>query len=927
MPETRKYIVFMCSHTHWDREWYGSFQEFRMRLVRLVDRLLDLLDADPTFRCFNLDGQTIVLEDYLEVEPRQRARLEKHIRAGRIAIGPWYILPDEWLVSGESTVRNLLRGRAICREFGVEPAPVGYLPDMFGHISQIPQLLAGFGIDNSIMWRGLSGAEWKHELWWESPDGTRIFAYHLPEAAGYINAAFFYHSLPVEARTLPEDTPPWQMINTNVEFTVGALRHVMDRVIRQSRTNVILLMNGVDHMEAQPTTPEIIRRANAKYNDIEMRHASFAEFMEAVKAAAPPDLQVIRGEQRSTAVVEESGEVVLPNILSSRIYLKLANARCQTMLERWAEPFSCAAAWTGLAYPEGLIHTAWKWLLRNHPHDSIGGCSVDAVHRQMETRFEWAGEIAACVTGRSLHAISENIDTGSLDEKDAALVVFNPFNWEVSDLVEVDLDLSVEEGWFKRNDFEINYANPFFTIRHLNITGWDGSPVKYHIVDTRFLVVHRPWMEPFGPTYQTARFRVALWAERVPPLGYRTYRISKALKRNRLPNRHGTAAPHIMRNEHLTVEVTPNGTLTVSGPALGGAVLRNLHYFEDDGDNGDGYTYSPPRFDAVVTSLGNGKAQITRLLDEPAVQAIAVDYTLDVPAAVTPDRQHRAPETVPLNVRSVFRLGAHSRRIDVETTVTNTAKDHRLRVCFEVPPSGDTHDAEMPFDAVTRSNRTVQPDERAWIEDMPLERAQQMFVTYGPLAIANHGLPEYEVVESPVAPVVKLTLLRAVNYLGAGPHPNTIIGGAGPMFETPEQQMLGRTLVFRYSIIPHAGDWRAAGVQREAHQHAALWHAMVTYRHGGALPAGSHGFLRVSGEGIVVSAVKQVEQTAGHYVVRFWNSGDAPAKACLSWCRVPAAVWMSNLAEEQGAPVGVGPDGECCIEVKPKQIVTLRFAM
>lgn len=915
----------MCSHTHWDREWYGSFQEFRMRLVRMIDRLMDILERDPSYRCFNFDGQTIVLEDYLEVRPHQRARIEKLISDGRIVIGPWYILPDEWLVSGEATVRNLLRGRAICREFGVESPNVGYLPDMFGHISQMPQILKRFGITRAIIWRGLSGADVMNELWWDAPDGTRILAYHLPEYSGYINAAFFYHSLPHEARTLPPETPSWGLINQNTQFASDALRVIADRMLPRSRSGCIPFMNGVDHMEAQPTTPEIIRLANRKLADVEVRHSSFEEFIAAVEAGSPADLQTVRGELRSSPVVEESGAVVLPNILSSRIYQKMANARCETLLERWAEPMACAAAWTGAQYPDDLIRLGWMYLLKNHPHDSIGGCSTDEVHRQMDARFEWAAEVASCVIGDSLWKIGEAIDTSSLDEKDAAFLVFNPLGWEVTDLVQVDLDLSLEEGWFQRNGIEVNPANIYQSIRNLSITDWDGNPVTFAITDVRRLTVHRPWMEAFGPTYQTVRFSIALWAEKLPAMGYAGYRVGKVAKWNRMPNRHGTGNPARLENKHLAVDFLTNGSLRIRGPVLGRRVLNGLHYFEDGGEVGDGYTYSMPRHDEVVSSLG-GKVQISRLLDEDAVQAVALDYTLDVPEAVTPDRQHRSPIRTPLQIRSVFKLGAESRRIDVETTVTNTARDHRLRVCFPLPKNGSTHVAEMQYDVVERNNEIVQPTERAWIEDMPIEQAQHSFVSYGPVALANFGLPEYELADGP-EPVLKLTLMRAANFLGAGSHPNTIIGGAGPVIETPEQQMLGRTLVFRYSIIPHAGDWEAAGVQREAYQHNALWRGVTVYRHSGVLPPSRQSFVSVKGKGIVVSALKQVDDRPGHYVVRFWNSGTKDSRAVVRWFKAPEAVWASDLAENDGPAVPVGRDAKSELVVRPKEIVTIGFRM
>ncbi len=179
-------------HTHWDREWYLSFDHFRVRLVQMLDDLLEILDERPEFKSFTLDGQTVVLDDYLEIKPANRDKIIKYVKEGRLFIGPWYILPDEFLVSGESTIRNLTRGREMAHAFGAS-MDVGYIPDSFGHIAQMPQILKGFGIDLAIVWRGFGGEpdQVSSEYRWKSPDGTIVLMEHLSDvgySAGYFNS-------------------------------------------------------------------------------------------------------------------------------------------------------------------------------------------------------------------------------------------------------------------------------------------------------------------------------------------------------------------------------------------------------------------------------------------------------------------------------------------------------------------------------------------------------------------------------------------------------------------------------------------------------------------------------------------------------------------------------------------------------------------
>ena len=218
----RQLNIIIVPHTHWDREWYQTFQQFRVRLVHAVDKLLDILDGDPQFSHFMLDGQTIVLDDYLEVRPEQEERLKRYTRSGRIQVGPWYLQPDEFLVSGESLVRNLQFGLQRASEFGGHMR-VGYVPDTFGHIAQLPQILRGFGIDNAVFWRGVGAEAHKSEFYWAAPDGTQVLVIHLADALGYSNA-----------RDMPLNT---QEFVARVELLTASL-------LPKATTNTLLFMNG-----------------------------------------------------------------------------------------------------------------------------------------------------------------------------------------------------------------------------------------------------------------------------------------------------------------------------------------------------------------------------------------------------------------------------------------------------------------------------------------------------------------------------------------------------------------------------------------------------------------------------------------------------------------------------------------------------------
>src|SRR5436309_12265645 len=192
MPPTTVGIV---PHTHWDREWYAPFQVFRARLVRLLDELLPLLEHDLSYARFLLDGQTVVVDDYLEVRPEAAETLRRLAATGRLSVGPWMVLMDEFMVSGETIVRDLQLGLRRAVELG-GAMPVGYLPDMFGHIAQMPQILRLAGLEHAVVWRGVPSAVDRTGFWWSAPDGSTVRAEYLP--VGYGNGA----AVPDDAKAL-----------------------------------------------------------------------------------------------------------------------------------------------------------------------------------------------------------------------------------------------------------------------------------------------------------------------------------------------------------------------------------------------------------------------------------------------------------------------------------------------------------------------------------------------------------------------------------------------------------------------------------------------------------------------------------------------------------------------------------------------------
>lgn len=874
---TQQYQAYVVSHTHWDREWYRTFQVFRMRLVQLVDELLDLLERDPEYRYFYWDGQTVVISDYLEVRPENADRLRRAFASGRLYTGPWFVQQDGFLVSGEAIIRNLLRGRSDCRAWGTG-AQVGYAPDAFGHTSQMPQILNGFGIDNAVLFRGVTTDQVDAEFMWRAPDGSEVLCIKMPDNNAYSN--FFYcfrNTLADTDRGAPLDP----------EQVAREARELLDDCIRERPTTPNLLwMDGVDHVFAQPRTPEIIRIVNSRLGDeVHAFHSTLPAFIHAVKEANPP-LKTVVGELRMSNRAWKL-QALLTHTASSRMHLKQLNHACETLLEKWVEPW-CAVGWMlGREYPAGLISEAWRQLLLNQPHDSICGCSVDAVHRDMLPRYEQCQQIGERLAAQAMQWIADQVDTRRQAPSSAlgAVVVFNPLAWDRDgEEVEVLVELPQAQG-----------------VEHLAILDDHGNPAPAQVerLTDYFRLTQAPHDIPVGEGLTRWRVRFLGGA---PSLGYRTYFVASA------PEREAdglTADASTIENEALRVEATANGTVSILHKATG-RVLRGAFAFEDGGDVGDGYNYRPPQQDRILYSWECAAVHIEAGRSRTRAE-LRIKLTFPVPARRTPDG--RSKDTEDLEILVVLGLTPASCRLDARIEVQNRARDHRLRVLF---PSGcakaSFYQVEQAFDVVVRP--VAVPECSDWKEPLPKTGPQKTFANVedasGGLCVINCGLPEVEVMDNEERSVA-VTLLRCTGQ------------GVGAPEEQEDGQMLGRH-VFHLAILPHSSGWEHEKVWRTAHAFNAPMRGVFTGIHEGKLDA-ERSFLQCGADDLVVTAVKRSEDGAA-IVVRAVNYGSGLVQGVFRTSLPFRRAWVARLDETLLGRLDVH-SGEMHTEVPAKRIVTL----
>jgi len=872
-PLKRRSVAIIVPHTHWDREWYLTFQEYRHRLVMVLDKAIEVLVRDPRFRVFMLDGQVAALEDYLAVRPQNESVVRHLVTSGRLIIGPLYTQPDEFLVSEEALIRNFLFGMKRASRYGGY-MKVAYLPDTFGHTAQLPQIISGLGMDGFFFMRGLGDEENElgTEFIWEAPDGSRVIAVYLAENYCNANMLGVLNERKVSVWRAPGG---WYTVFLESYFKEPdpdprvALERIKDlarRLLPRGSSKALLLLNGCDHRPLQSKLPDILEEIEREL-DLDIRIGSLEDYLKLLRPLKG-HLKVYRGELRGA-----KSKPLLAGVLSTRPYLKSLNYWAQLLLEKYAEPLATlASVLRDWRYPSELLDEAWRLLLLNHAHDSIYGSGTDPAHLENEARFIQVLGIASSVAYEAIRRLTEEHEGCG----GCSLFVFNPLSWP-------------------RKDVALFLVPNHLSEKHLVVVDENGCEYPVQIVAS----------DEYYEGYSLAAACV-----RAPPVGYSLLRVREG-RQLEVKTDSGT----VIENEFFRVEADParGGALRVVDKQAG-YVYEALNVFVSEGDVGDEYNYSPPReHDEVVESTGF-KATVRRTIG-PVFSRLTIRVEMEVPAEA--EGQSRSKRRVKLPVTTEIFLYSGVPRIDVRTTVFNVARDHRFRVKFPSGVKTEHSVAETHFYAIKRPiKHSIRKAE--WVEKPPSTHPQLSWVSVSDgrrgLTIANRGIPEYEVGEEGGQAVVYLTLFRSIGWLSRDDL-QTRKGHAGPPIRTPGAQCI-REMTFEYSLIPHRGDWLTAGSFRYAREFyqpllASLLKGEAAY---------SYSLAEVRPNSLVLTALKKAELGEG-VVLRFFNiSGkEAEAEVLLGFRATKA--WMTDLKERLIKPLGSGE--RLRLQVKPFKIVTV----
>ncbi|HKN41006.1 MAG TPA: alpha-mannosidase, partial [Acidimicrobiia bacterium] len=757
-------------HTHWDREWHVPFQAGRVRLVRLLDGLLHELERGSLAH-FWLDGQTAAIDDYLAVRPEAEGRVRAAVAAGRLGIGPWAVQMDEFVVSPETIVRNLEAGMARRAELGAAGPAVGYGPDVFGHVAQVPQLLRLAGIDHAVVWRGVPAAvtETATAFRWEAPDGSAVRAEYL--YGSYANG----RSLPADGPGLVERVRSW-------EAEVG-----------YRRVSGLLLMNGGDQRPPEPWVTGAVAEANTGPGRYRFEVADLARWLEGERARVPDGaLPVWRGELRSAARTP-----LLSGVISNRVDVRAAAAAAERAVERRAEPllalFRPAAEWAAAA---PLLAVAWDRLIANSAHDSACACCTDVVADQVLVRYAEAAQIGDGLADEALADLAAETGAGA-----GEVLVVNTQPVTRAGVVEVTgpagadpneafvgpdgISRAVQALGVARDEvFATRVAGPKVGWVADRIAGstFDGHPVRaWSLTPTPAGGGPDPGpclrFEAAGPddtTVDLAGARDALLAlgrdgtpvtvrmdgpalrrilvETGPVAGYgwTTFRgaAGAAGETAAIPVRAavgGDSRP-FLDNGIVRVEVDPDdGTFSLTTSA--GLRAGGLNRYADSGDGGDTYTWCPPATDTVI----DRPTTVTVDVEEtgPLRGRLVITATYQWPASADGDEHactRRSATTATATIRTAVSLVAGDPVVAVEPVLDNRCRDHRLRAHFPLPVPVTGSDAGCAFAVVHRGLVAEGGPNESPPPTFPARRFVDCSGTVG-LAVIADGSFEYEVGE------------------------------------------------------------------------------------------------------------------------------------------------------------------------------------
>lgn len=921
--------LHILSNTHWDREHRHDFQETNMMLVELFDKLIEIMESDADFKHYTLDGQSVMVDDYLTIKPYMKDRLGKLIKQGRILIGPWYTLLDAFGANPEAIVRNLLVGDRFCRQFG-EPMKFGYSIFSFGQIAQLPQIYAGFGIENIIFYKGYSDKLFKKpEFIWIAPDGTKALTSKLSKFHR-VNA-FVNFTVPV---ILGGDMlkPGWKVsfdngnkvchcidsqllehhakelepdIRIREEEIVKAVNNLLDEVSVSSCGSVFAGFEGIDFSLPVKEIPEAIEKANKLMGDkVELIHSCITNYIDEFRKHTDLNsLLEYQGELRFGPVWK-----VHSDSMSANIEIKQNLAQAEYGIINYAEPFSVIAGINaGMDYPQDLLLTAWKLLMQAHCHDSLHGLGVPKIKADVLYRIAQAKEIAEGLTRRAIEQTVAAIDTSQMKEDESYILLYNPTAYTRNDIVELTIDLprenNVEKYWFQ----ELNGDK---------LSHYENSRYEKNIAAVNF--ENRP------KSLYCDRREVSVNVKDIPALGYKCIKLCSVKSDSgampfpppKFPYNPIAKSADVLDNGLVEVKIEPNGSVNITDKQTGHKI-QGANIFQDSGCAGDMWVHRQPEKINTISSIGCS-ASISIIKNSYLTATSRVEISMNIPVSLTQDRKQRSQEKKTVNIITEITLKKDSKTVEFKTFMENTCKDHKFTVCMPTNIKTKYSNSECPFEIRAKLIDSTSDNDGVCGDEL-LHHSMRQFVDISDdkngIALFSKGLMEFETLnDNSDNAVIKLTLLRAVTQTFPI-HEDVFLN-----YENEPSQCLG-SQIFEYALYLHKGNYNSGDVISESRKYnLPLSACQFGKGKKGDKPA-IFSFMSLNNSSTVLSCLKKAEND-NMVIIRLNNPTDAVINEKIKFGIKFSKAYLLNLNEDRIAEINSNST-ELDIKIEPYKIITI----
>lgn len=748
--------IHVVAHTHWDREWYFSDNEAFIQFSYHMDEVIYALE-NGELDYYYLDGQLSILDDYLKVYPNQETKIKELVEGNKLFIGPWYTQMDEFVVAGESVVKNLQIGIDMSKRLGGHTA-LGYLPDSFGQGKDMPKIYNGFGIEDAVFWRGMPNEVTKsREFYWTAEDGSKVLTINIRNG--------YYAGVAL------------------VEGEIYQKKAILDIVSEDSATTNITLPVGGDQRAVDRNLKAIIEEANKEFaEEYQIEESNYPHIFNLLKKEAT-DLPTVQGEFMSGSVSK-----IHRSIYSSRYDLKKINDTIENRLIFQLEPLMLMADDLGIPFKRELMDYTWKLILKNHAHDSIGGCNTDKTNEMIMARYKEADQLSYSTVDYLVRKIAESIE--GIQEND--LVLFNTLPYRRTE--PYTLEVSTKKTTIKLFDDQ-------------------RQEIPFHLISTE--KVYAGEVRRSESDYDEAKYYYIHKISFINELPALSYQIVSVEEQDESATQEKPVALEETMIENAAYKITfSNGQFSILAKEQG-ITYKNCLHVEESGDEGDTYDYSPAYFDSIHHLFFETA--------EVAIQSGKFLSTMSVTGSwfVPKDLAARKAQKVDTEIEYTLTLSLKndSKRVDMKLSVNNQALDHRMRLVVKTPVKSQVSYADTLFGIVERNNNDPHIHdwrELGWKEEpteiYPMIHYANTHDLETSWTVMSKGIKEYQVIDSDMY----ITLFRGVGFLGRPEllrRPGDASGNQFRYIPTPDSQLLG-TLEMELSLII-ATDYNPAEIQRE----------------------------------------------------------------------------------------------------------------